>query len=194
MDNYQNNISVDKLLNDGLILFGLGKFEEAIIYWKRALELSPNDSLAKEYLEIALEEIGQNPRDVGGGDVNQDPIAQALELLKQGELEKAHAILKLLLEISGENPQVHGYELLVKAHKLENYSKVMGELTAVPRVVKDFEGIKKLDLTKEAGFILSLVDGIATFDDILSMARLERLEAMGHLVSLIEKGVVRIGQ
>lgn len=181
------------MLNEGLVLFGLGKFEEAIVCWGRVLELSPRDALAREYLEIAHEEVGQNLEDFAREDTSQNPIKQGLELLRKGKLEKAHAVFKLLLEINGENPLVHGYELLVKARRLENYIKTIGSLEGVPRLVMEFEELKKLDLTKEAGFVLSLVDGVATCDDILSMARMDKLDAMGHLASLIEKGVVRIG-
>lgn len=194
MSGHQNNISVDKLLNEGLVLFGLGKFEEAIVCWRRVLELSPRDALAREYLEIAHEELGQNSEISAEEDTSQSPINHGLELLKKGKLEKAHAVFKLLLEINGENPLVHGSELLVRARRLENYIKIIGNLEGVPRVVMELEELKKLDLTKEAGFVLSLVDGIATCDDILSMARMDKLDAMGYLASLIEKGVVRIGQ
>lgn len=194
MSGYQNNISVDKLLNEGLVLFGLGKFEEAIVCWKRVLELSPNDPLAQEYLEIAREEMGQDSEDLVGEDTSQSPIRQGLELLRKGKLEKAHAVFKLLVEINSEAPLVHGYELLVRAHRLEKYTKIIGNLEGVPKLVMEFDELKKLDLTKEDGFVLSLVDGVATCDDILSMARMDKLDAMGHLVSLIEKCVVRIGQ
>lgn len=192
MSGYQNSASTDKLLNDGLILFGLGKFEEAIVCWKRVLELSPNDSLAREYLEIAYEEIGRGSETAAAEETSQDPIKQGLELLKQGKLEKAHAVFKLLLEINEENPEVHGYEVLVGAHRLEHYTKLIGNLDGVPRVVMEFEKIKTLDLTKETGFVLSLIDGISSCEDILTTTRMDKLDAMGHLASLIERGVVRI--
>jgi len=48
-----SNSEVNKYLEEGLNFYGLGKFKQAIECWKKVLEIDPDNSLAKDYIESA---------------------------------------------------------------------------------------------------------------------------------------------
>lgn len=190
-------MSPDKLLEDGLTFYGLGKVEEAVELWKRVLELSPDHPLALEYLGIAKE-------DMDGGEKKAEPppvaapsasyaddLRMGIALMKEERFEDAQSAFQSALSKKKEDPYVHGYGLLAVAHRLEKYMGVIGDLSAAPKLAQDLDHIKTMKISKEAGFILSFVDGALPYEDILALARMNRLDAMGHIAQLIESGAIR---
>jgi tetratricopeptide (TPR) repeat protein len=66
----------------------------------------------------------------------------------------------------------------------------LGDLNRVPRVSMRGDEIIWLNLDHRAGFVLSLVDGTLSFDDILLVCGLSQLEGTRILVQLLQNNVI----
>ena len=69
----------------------------------------------------------------------------------------------------------------------------LGGKRRVPKLAIDPHHITLLALDHKSGFLLSLVDGKCTLDEILDIAGLPRVDALRILSELREKGVLKIG-
>ena len=67
-------------------------------------------------------------------------------------------------------------------------------LSAVPRLSVTLEGLHSLTLDASTAYLLSLVDGRATVEDILELAReeLQRDEALVVLARLVQLGAIEL--
>jgi hypothetical protein len=68
----------------------------------------------------------------------------------------------------------------------------LGGLRRVPLVAIGPEQLRWLSLDHRAGFLLSLVDGRSTFDEVLDMSGMSDLEALRLLVQLLEQNVIKV--
>jgi len=68
-------------------------------------------------------------------------------------------------------------------------SKV-GDVKRKPMVLLAPDQLVWQDLDHRAGFILSQVDGASSFEDIIIISSMDRLEAMRILAHLIQDGVI----
>lgn len=178
----------EKLIEEGLTFYGFGKTAEAVLKWKEVLAIVPGHSLAIEYLGIAGEIIGKaSPAGPGKA---QSPMDKAISMIKEDRFEEAHAAFEEVVKADSDNPDSYGYELLARTQRLAKYRQAIGDMKKTPQIAMSMDKIKQTRLSKEAGFILSLVDGTIAYEDILALARMERLDAMGHLTKLIEMGII----
>lgn len=72
------------------------------------------------------------------------------------------------------------------------YLARIGRWDQHPRVVVDDEQLRWLSLDHHSGFLLSLVDGQFTLEELLDICGMPRLDALKLLAELTEKGVVAI--
>lgn len=198
MKESDTDVSPDRLLEEGLTLYGLGKVGEAVDIWKKVLEIAPEHPLALEYLGIAGEDLKEGGRPAplsdgvspNAGETYANDLRKGISLMKEERFEDAQSAFLAAAAKKRDEPSVHGYNLLAGAHRVEKYIGVIGDLGRVPKLAQSLDSIKTMDISKEAGFILSFVDGIIPYEDILALARMDRLDAMGHLAQLIEKGAI----
>ena len=66
----------------------------------------------------------------------------------------------------------------------------LGSLKRVPQVIVSPHQIGQLGLDHRFGFMLSLIDGNTSFDDLLDIAGMPRIEAFRILESLLRQGVI----
>ncbi len=72
------------------------------------------------------------------------------------------------------------------------YLTRIGRWNQRPRVVVDDEQLRWLSLDHHSGFLLSLIDGQFTLEELLDICGMSRVEALKLLAELTEKGVVAI--
>jgi hypothetical protein len=63
-------------------------------------------------------------------------------------------------------------------------------LTRVPLVVLTNEQLIALPLDPRRAFLLSLIDGTLTVEDVLDVCGLERAEAIEMLAALVQNGII----
>ena len=153
-------------------------------------------------VEPILEE-GPGTKDVVTGEQEEtsedsaDTVSAVLE--EVAKLRRSHrygAARRLLQEHLTSHP---GQEaLLEELERVErdmqaHYSGILGDLSSVPELTVDMEELYSLDLDQVGGYIISLVDGILTLEDIFTLsAKVDRLTVMQVLGELIEKELVTL--
>ena len=72
--------------------------------------------------------------------------------------------------------------------------KRIGSFNRVPVLAISLHELRKRDLDHRAGFLLSLVDGVSSFDVLLDVVAMPRVEALRLLAKLVEDGIIRVDQ
>ncbi len=60
----------------------------------------------------------------------------------------------------------------------------MGDTQAVPRLQVEPDAVTRLDLAPEAGFVLSLVDGSTTIEELISLSPMDAFDVYRVLTVL----------
>jgi hypothetical protein len=74
------------------------------------------------------------------------------------------------------------------------YEGHIGDMSAVPLVAVPLHEISVQALDHRTGFLLSRIDGMLTFEDILDVAGMPRMEAYQILSNLLRRGVIEVRQ
>jgi hypothetical protein len=72
------------------------------------------------------------------------------------------------------------------------YVERLGSSEGIPHVILTPDAIQALSLDHRSGFLISLIDGIASIDDVLDMSGMASLEALRLLLELKNEGVIGI--
>jgi hypothetical protein len=75
---------------------------------------------------------------------------------------------------------------------LRVYEGHIGEMTQVPLVAVPLHSIAAEHLDHRTGFLLSRIDGLLTYEDILDVAGMPRMEAYKILSALLRKGFIEV--
>lgn len=119
-------------------------------------------------------------------------LARLRELMS---LDGFSIALDVAAEILRYDPQ-NAEARRARAHarsKLEGmYTAKLGDVRAVPSMRMPPGEVIWLDLDHRAGFVLAQVDGISSFEEIIEVTGMDRLEAMRILCDLLQKGVIGV--
>ena len=103
-----------------------------------------------------------------------------------GALLRAEALLEANPEHGGAQEYVRNCQAKVK----EMYISRLGSSDSVLYVVMSRERIQDLAFDHRGGFLISLIDGVATVDDVLDISGMPPLEALRLLYELKQEGVI----
>ena len=212
--------SIEELLARGLDHYGCAEEAAAIACWREVLTLQPDEERARDYLEAAgveppptppepavdIEKIEQFTTSRSYSSLPAVTVAaenangcidssqrQALEqLMSERRFEDA---LKLAYTLRREAPSDRSLSTaiqLLKERLLYDYIKRIGYLDDIPLI--NTERIARVSISPQARLVLRLVDGIATYSDILESCRLGPLKVAQVLARLLERGVLKRGQ
>lgn len=73
---------------------------------------------------------------------------------------------------------------------VDMYSSRLSGLHRVPRIVMGPDQIRWLSLDHRAGFLLSMVDGVSSIDDLLDVSGMQRVDALRILRDLLDQKVI----
>ncbi len=79
-----------------------------------------------------------------------------------------------------------------RSNLLRMYEAKIGSLEQVPRVSVSSEEVIWLNLNHRAGFILSQVDGTVTYEDLISLSGMPRLDTVRILIELLDQKVIGV--
>jgi hypothetical protein len=140
------------------------------------------------------------PRRDPGRDVREERIRRRVtELLKsaedaagKGEFLAAVASVEQVMQEDEE-----GVIAPVMLHRHRDllyriYEGHIGDMHAVPLVAVPLHEIAGQALDHRTGFLLSRIDGMLSFEDILDVAGMPRMEAYQILSNLLRKGVIEV--
>lgn len=119
-------------------------------------------------------------------------LAEALRLFEQGELESARDLLSALL--AGEEVSDQAYELVaaVDAELEAVYQARVAPLNRTPELNIAMSEVASMTLDHRFGFLLSQIDGMSSFEDILELSSMSRLETLDVLAQMLEREIIRV--
>ncbi len=182
---------IQDLLQEGLDHYGEGRTAEAERCWSEVLFLDPDNAEAREYLESARDEDMPAPKHpVIHGDELGDLVQDAQRMLRDGHLEAALELFETVARRDPDRLEVQGYVEMVRSKLLARYRDQLGDLDARPTVLLGRDEVLKYNLPATAGFLLSLVDGNTSVNDLVSLSGLDTFEALRVLAGLLDSGIV----
>jgi hypothetical protein len=109
-----------------------------------------------------------------------------------GDYSGALLTAESILEAEPDQPDATRYANRCRQVLIDMYAARIGQLTQVASVAVPADQIRWLSLDHRAGFLLSLIDGHSTLDEVLDISGMARLDALRILYSLIEERVVQL--
>lgn len=107
--------------------------------------------------------------------------------------DHATAVASIDLALS-EAPDIAAAQKLVHRSRdliLDCYYRFFGDLDRMPVLAAPLAELTRRPLDPRAAFLLSRIDGTITFEEILDVAGMGRLEACRHLAHLLWRGIIR---
>jgi hypothetical protein len=132
----------------------------------------------------AFEEAG---RDATGGSTSDLQDRYAV-----GDFTGALVIAESILETDPDDEDALRYAASCREVLTQMYSARLGPLDQVAQVAVPPDQITWLSLDHRAGFLLSLVDGASTLEEILDISGMTRLEALRIMYTLVQQNVVSV--
>ncbi len=191
---------IQRLIRDGLDRFGSGEASEAIARWEEVLAIDPQNAKALDYLEAARGDGETDGRDVGRDDNrNEEPerevtrlLEEAQNLLGNDDLEGALSVFRAAANRDPDRFEVESYIDMVRGRLVQRYRDRVGDTGAAPRMVIDPSEITAFDLPADVGFMLSLVDGKTSIDELIALSGMDAFEALRILNELVAAGIAEL--
>jgi hypothetical protein len=121
-----------------------------------------------------------------------DELAELHDRYAVGDFTGALAIAEAMLEVDPDHKEAGQYARSCRDRLTQMYSARLGPLEQVVTVSVPADQITWLSLDHRAGFLLSLVDGASTLEELLDISGMSRLEALRIMVTLVQQNVVRL--
>jgi len=120
-------------------------------------------------------------------------IADMKDRYAMGDFSGALLIAEGVLETSPDDPEAPRYAQSCRDVLTQMYSARLGSLDQRVTVAVPSDQIRWLTLDHRAGFLLSLVDGGSTVDQLLDISGMPRLDAMRIMYQLLDQRVISLG-
>jgi hypothetical protein len=114
------------------------------------------------------------------------------ELLELDDFTGALDVAERLLAVHPDHRSAKQAKARCREMLEQMYRSKIGDVTAVPRVLVSPEEVIWLDLDHRSGFLLAQVDGASTFEEIIELSGMERLESLRIVAALVQKGVIGV--
>jgi tetratricopeptide (TPR) repeat protein len=180
----QDDTDVERLLTEGLELYGHNRIDEAIARWQAVLAIAPDDPRAHDYLDNARPKanvIPLHPR--------ASPLREQLQaLLADHRYEEALDALLAARSGAPADESISRSIRLVKEHLIRAYIERIENLDRVPHARPGHAEASRLPA--EAQEVLRLVDGISSVDDILHACRLGQFRTLRALLALVDQQLI----
>jgi tetratricopeptide (TPR) repeat protein len=183
-------VLISRLMEEGLRYYGEGQMEQAAGCWQEVLRLEPDHPEAQDYLETAGFDTGEIELSETTGEGDASLLADALELFRQGELRES---LELFETVARQNPgrmEVQGYFELVRSHLFGYYRERVADASSVLKVKIAPQQIMKYNLPADAGFLLAMIDGSTSANEILALSGMDPFDAVRVVHRLLEAGII----
>ncbi len=123
-------------------------------------------------------------------DSHESMMKGARDLLEIDDFSGALEVLEKILEKFPEDQQAQEMKQEARQSLMSILTAKLGDMDQSPEICMSNDEIIWLNLDNRAGFILSLVDGNTSFEDILSLCGLDRLDGMRILAQLLHDKVI----
>ncbi|HEX7669955.1 MAG TPA: hypothetical protein VF395_10240, partial [Polyangiaceae bacterium] len=109
-----------------------------------------------------------------------------------GDFTGALVVAESLLDADPENEDAKRYAQSCREVLTQMYAARIGPMDQVATVAVPPEQITWLSLDHRAGFLLSLVDGVSSIEEILDISGMTRLDALRIMYTLVQQNVIAL--
>lgn len=138
---------------------------------------------AGSHASFVLEEI--EPAD------ERDSTSQIRKLYESGQILQAWSRVETVALQEPGNTDVRQLRVKIEQEMERIQLRRLGPLTRTPRLSVAPGALSSLNLDHRSGFLLSQIDGTMSFEDILDLSSMSRLETLMVLADLLEKQVIK---
>lgn len=128
-------------------------------------------------------------------DIARRRISLLIERARTAAARDERDVVAVALDLAlAESPDSAVAQKLIHRHRdvvLDCYYRYLGALDRRPVLAAALTKDSGAGLDPRAAFLLSRIDGMMTYDELLDVAGMGRLEACRHLVALVGRGLVR---
>jgi hypothetical protein len=154
---------------------------------------APERPVPRAEAEITIDEPIEAPRREERALASASPdelIGQARDLFALHDFNGAMELLEKLVELSPNHAEGRSLLVQCRSQLVRMLESKLGDLDRVPRLMISSEEVIWLNLNHRAGFILSQIDGTVTYDDIISLSGMPRLDTLKIMVELLSTRVI----
>ncbi len=138
---------------------------------------------------FVLEDLGSPESSVVGPSTNMSAILlEARRMYERGEFSAALDICNKVMSRHEGHDEANQLRLNIEGELVRSYIERLGSLNRIPRVIIDMSDVGTMNLDHRAGFILSQIDGMSSYEDLLELASMARHEALKLFVRLLDVG------
>jgi hypothetical protein len=113
---------------------------------------------------------------------------------RAGDFTGALVVAEALLEANPRHDEARRCHELCTSVLSQMYLARLGSPTQVVRVAVPSDQIRWLSLDHRAGFLLSLIDGRSTIEEILDISGMPRLDALRILYGLLDQRAIALSE
>jgi hypothetical protein len=182
---------ISLLLREGLDCYGTGREPEAVSAWTRVLELDPDNELARDFLETAGRSASSDVV-IPKRDTARSVMSEARRLMAEENFEGALALLRSGVGEAEFSIELESLVELARVHLVRSYRSRLGDLDSVPVLAASAKSITAYNLPPNAGFVLSLLDGCTSVNELISLSGMDAFDALRTLTGLTDAGLVEL--
>jgi hypothetical protein len=120
-------------------------------------------------------------------------ISEMKDRYAMGDFTGALVVAEGLLEVNADDTDAQRYAQSCRDVLTQMYTARLGALNQRVRVAVPGDQIRWLSLDHRAGFVLSLIDGSSTVEELLDISGMNRLDALRILYTLYDQRVIALG-
>ncbi len=145
-------------------------------------------------LELELDGLAKGPISNPPAPPSEDPaVLEMKDRYAMGDFSGALVIAEGIMDANPEDLDAPRYAQSCRDVLTQMYSARLGSLDQIARVAVPNDQIRWLTLDHRAGFLLSLIDGGSTVDQILDISGMPRLDALRIMYQLLDQRVISLG-
>lgn len=119
-------------------------------------------------------------------------ITEMKDRYAMGDFTGALVVAEGLIEVNADDSDAQRYAQSCRDVLTQMYSARLGSLAQRVRVAVPGDQIRWLSLDHRAGFVLSLIDGSSTVEELLDISGMNRLDALRILYTLFDQRVIAL--
>jgi hypothetical protein len=117
-------------------------------------------------------------------------MSGALELFELGDFSGSLGLIEKVLELDADNAGAREYLQRNESTLIQMYESKLGDLNHTPQLRTSPDEVIWMNLHHRAGFLLSQVDGMISYEDLAAISGMTRLETFRILADLVGNGVI----
>ncbi|MCB9586431.1 MAG: hypothetical protein H6718_13595 [Polyangiaceae bacterium] len=146
----------------------------------------------KPYVAQSLGAEPSSPAHSTPTERSESPVVDMKDRYAVGDFTGALVIAESILESDPDHADARRYADSCREVLTQMYAARLGQLDQVVAVAVPPDQIRWLSLDHRAGFLLSLVDGMTSIEEILDVSGMTRLDALRIMFTLVQQRVIAL--